>query len=197
MIVGFDHDGPATFAAHREFVRQSRVMHVMVAMLSAIPKTPLHKRLAAEGRLHSDEARFGTNVVPLRMTPEELRDGYVRLMQDLYEPRDYFARFEELYLESPFCFGRARAAYRRRHPWVWLKGRTTEIVRSMALFRRLVRAPVPAGLRREYRRRLLRVLAKRPDPAVVFVFLLKCATHYHHRMAEEMARGASPVVNPF
>src|SRR5260370_28110085 len=69
MIVGFDHDDPSIFAAQREFLQESRVLHAMVGMLSAIPKTPLYDRLAAEGRLElEDESEFGTNVIPLRMT---------------------------------------------------------------------------------------------------------------------------------
>ena len=59
----------------------------MVGMLSAIPKTPLHARLATEGRLDEEhEAEFGTNVIPARMSREELRDGYVQLLRELYEP---------------------------------------------------------------------------------------------------------------
>ena len=54
----------------REFLaRGARSLHAMVGMLSAIPKTPLHARLAAEGRLDlDDEPEFGTNVIPLRMS---------------------------------------------------------------------------------------------------------------------------------
>ena len=47
----------------------------MVGMLSAIPKTPLYARLAAKGGSIEDEAEFGTNVIPLGMSREELRDG--------------------------------------------------------------------------------------------------------------------------
>ena len=58
---------------------EARIAVAMIGMLSAIPKTPLHDRLAAEGRLDpSDEPEFGTNVIPLQMSREELRDGYVR-----------------------------------------------------------------------------------------------------------------------
>ena len=46
----------------------------MVGMLSGIPKTPLHARLKEEGRLDLDDERpFGTNVIPLCMTRDELR----------------------------------------------------------------------------------------------------------------------------
>ena len=88
MILGFDHDGPSIFSAQREFLRRSRIVHAMNGMLSAIPKTPLHQRLAAEDRLGTEEQsqRFGINVVSLGMSREALRDGYLRLMQEVYEP---------------------------------------------------------------------------------------------------------------
>ena len=38
------------------------------------------------GSTRNSESEFGTNVIPARMSREELRDGYVQLMQDLYEP---------------------------------------------------------------------------------------------------------------
>jgi hypothetical protein len=54
MIVGFDHDDATVFHAQRAFLCESRILHAMAGMLSAIPKTPLHARLAAEGRLDDD-----------------------------------------------------------------------------------------------------------------------------------------------
>src|SRR4051812_21673074 len=88
MILGFDHDDATIFEAQRRFVERSRIPTVMVGMLTAIPKTPLHARLEREGRLdRSDPPRCGTNVIPLNITHEELRDGYVREMSDLYAPK--------------------------------------------------------------------------------------------------------------
>ena len=55
-----------------------------------------------------------------------------------------------------------------------------------------------AGLRREYRRRLGRLLRARPDPNVVLDYLVKCAMHYHHHtLAGQMASGRSRVCNSF
>jgi radical SAM superfamily enzyme YgiQ (UPF0313 family) len=198
MIVGFDHDTPDIFASHREFVRRSRIIHVMLGMLSAIPKTPLYQRLAAEGRLDLDESDFGTNVIPAGMTREELRDGYVRLMQEMYEPEAYFRRFEDLYLDGNFRFGHGRSRYWRRHPWVWLKAQAFEVLRSAVLYRRLMRMVPQPKLRREYQRRLWRLLKARPDPAVAFIYLIKCATHYHaYTLAQGMVLKQTPVLNSF
>ena len=54
----------------------------MSGMLSAIPKTPLHDRLASEGRLDlADRPEFGTNVIPLQIGREELLEGYLRVLE--------------------------------------------------------------------------------------------------------------------
>ena len=88
MILGFDHDDPSVFEAQRQFLAETHIMHAMVGMLVAVPKTPLYARLASEGRLDLDDVpEFGTNVVPAGMTRGELRDGYVQLMQELYAPK--------------------------------------------------------------------------------------------------------------
>src|SRR5581483_12451535 len=80
MIVGFDHDGADVFDTQREFLSAADIASAMPGMLTAIPKTPLHARLAAEGRLDPEDVpAFGTNVIPLHMSRDELRDGYVRL----------------------------------------------------------------------------------------------------------------------
>jgi hypothetical protein len=199
MILGFDHDTPAIFAAQREFITEARILHAMIGMLTAIPKTPLYDRLAAEGRLdESDEPEFGTNVIPLGMTREELRDGYVRVMQELYEPSAYFDRLEQLFLRDNFQFGGSRAAYWRRHPWAWLKGQATQLIRSAVVYRRLMRAVPEAHLRDEYRRRIRRLWRERREPATLFVYLIKCAMHYHHHtMVHQMLAEESPIVNSF
>ena len=137
----------------------------MVGMLYAIPKTPLHARLTAEGRLDlDDEPPFGTNVIPLRMTRDELRDGYIDLMRDLYDPDVYFERLENLYLTRRFDFGRARKAYWRRHPWRKLAvadGRCCASPRPVPPVDEERSRP---ELRRIYRRRMTTILRSRPDP---------------------------------
>src|SRR5262249_37727635 len=153
----------------------------MIGMLTAIPKTPLYDRLQAEGRLDlDDESDFGTNVVPMNMTREELREGYLQLMRDVYDPDAYFERLEELYLSGNFRAGQARARYWRRHWWSGIKALTWHTAASAFLYWRLVYHAPNAHLRREYRRRIARLLKVRRDPVVLFVYRLKCLAHYHH-----------------
>ena len=74
----------------------------MSGMLSAIPKTPLYDRLASEGRLDmADRPEFGTNVIPLRIGREELLDGYLRVLKELYDPEAFFARTDALFWIPP------------------------------------------------------------------------------------------------
>jgi len=199
MIVGFDNDDPTVFKAQREFLRDSRILHAMIGMLAAIPKTPLHKRLADEGRLDtSDDPEFGTNVIPAQMTRAELRDGYVRLMYDLYEPQAYFERLERLFIQDEFKLGAAQKAYWRTHHWSRLKGESTHLARAAVLYVQLMRMVPDKQLRREYRKRIGRLIRARREPVVLFVYIIKCAMHYHHfTMARQMLEEDAAIVNSF
>jgi len=85
MILGFDNDDPYIFDAHRRFITEARIVNPLINMLVAIPGTPLHARLKAEGRLDpSDEHPYGTNVIPLQMSREELQQGSLALSRILY-----------------------------------------------------------------------------------------------------------------
>ena len=198
MIVGFDHDDARIFKAQREFMRQTDIMHAMVGMLSAIPKTPLYARLKNEGRLDlEDEQVFGTNVIPLGMTREELRDGYIGLMRDLYNAEFYFERLENLYLTRRFDFARIRNEYWRRHPWAKWKSQSVDALRAVGLFLRLIKNVPDPELRQIYRRRMTTMLRRRPDPNVLFICVLKCAMHYHlYTMSREMVEQRK-LVNTF
>ncbi len=199
MILGFDNDDENVFDAQRDFLRDARITHAMVGMLTAIPKTPLHARLAGEGRLDLEDAsEFGTNVIPLRMSREALRDGYVRELKDLYEPTAFFDRVDDLYLtqKTPFFAGMQR--HYRRNPWRRAAEVAKDLARAGALFSRLMNRVPDAALRREYRQRIARLLRRRPDPHLLFLYTVKCAMHYHHcTMARQMAGGRAALVNSF
>lgn len=198
MIVGFDHDDSRIFKAQRELVRQTDIMHAMVGMLAAIPKTPLHTRLKNEGRLDlDDDQTYGTNVIPLGMTRDELRDGYIELMQDLYDPDFYFERLENLYLERRFDWARTRNAYWRRHPWKKFTSQSIDALRATGLFLRLMRNIPDPRLRRIYRRRMTTMLRRRPDPNLLFICVIKCAMHYHHYTMSRQMVEQRRLVNTF
>jgi len=180
MIVGFDHDDDAIFELQSDFIRDARIAHAMLGMLSAIPKTPLYDRLLKAGRLDLDDRpEFGTNVIPQRMSREGLRDGYVRVLKELYEPDAYFDRIDSLYSQPDFHFNRAQRAHWKRHRVAWVKSQAQTFLRCIVLYRRLMRQVEDAELRAEYRRRLHRIWRRR-EPAMLFVYLIKCILHYHY-----------------
>ena len=106
MIVGFDHDDAGIFDEQYEFLQKAQIPVAMLSVLLAIPRTPLYKRLEAEGRLlpemtagptlpldlehdehlHWEGTDGRTNFQPLRLTMEELQQGQKRLYQRLYSP---------------------------------------------------------------------------------------------------------------
>jgi hypothetical protein len=199
LMLGLDHDDHSVFAAQRNLVTRARIMHAQVSMISAIPRTPFHARLAAEDRV--DRGRrgvFGTNVIPRQLSREELREGFVRLMLELYEPEAYFARYEDLYLRRDFTLGEAQDRHWREHRWAGLKSRARLWMICTALYGRLVCGVREDKLRRIYCRQTARLLRFRRDPRYLLVLLVKCAAHYHYwTMARQMAAGRLPVLNPF
>jgi len=199
IIVGFDNDDASIFPAQSRFVRESRIVNAMVNMLVAIPRTPLYKRLASEGRLDLSEewanyGGFGTNVVPRRISREALYAGYTELMRDLYAADAYFGRLDELYLSGRFQFSKARTRYLRRHPVGWLKLNARLFIEAVAMFVMLMRGVPDRELRREYRRHLLRAARLRWDPDLLWNYALKCAMHYHiHRIVQELLARSEPL----
>jgi hypothetical protein len=144
-----------------------------------------------------DEPAFGTNVVPLGMTREELRDGYIPLMRDLYEPESYFDRFQNLYLTREFNFSKTRSAYWRRHKWKKWQAKSFDALRATGLFVRLMKNVPNPELRHIYLRQMMTMLRRRPDPGVLMICALKCAIHYHHyTMYRQMSEGQR-LVNSF
>lgn len=199
MIVGFDNDDSSIFESQLEFVRQARIVHAMCGMLSAIPKTPLHQRLADEGRLDpSDEPSYGTNVIPLRMTRDELRDGYRRVMQELNDVERFFDRADSLYYDRKFRFNRGQRGYWSRHPLRGMVSNVKAMVQCLVLYCRLMRRVDDATMRRAYSRRLMGVWRARREPGALWIYMLKCAIHYHYaRINEHLAAPDRPLVNTF
>lgn len=199
MIVGFDNDTTDIFDRQIEFLTDARIVHAMVGMLHAIPKTPLHDRLAEEGRLDwSDKSEFGTNVVPLNMSREELMDGYLRVMRELYEPQAYFDRVDALYLDTDFAPGEKQREYLSRHRFKRYKTQAWNGLRGWVVYRRLMSRVREPELREIYRERLMNLWQVRKDPYYFFVYALKCALHYHyHRMLQRMTQTERALVNSF
>ncbi len=99
MIVGFDSDDHLIFKEQFDFLKELGIPLTTCGTLTALPNTPLLKRLEAEGRLLNLEWTTMTghgaadcNFTPKQMTLEELREGYNWLIRSLYRHDSYADR---------------------------------------------------------------------------------------------------------
>jgi radical SAM superfamily enzyme YgiQ (UPF0313 family) len=203
-IVGFDHDDETVFDLHRDFIQQSRISQMIVQMLYAIPQTPLHKRLAAEGRLRDSYlmsnwgSAAASNVVPLQLSQQALREGYLKLFRELYTPDAFFARMDAMYLDTKWLPAPGRTSYLRRHRQFrrWLRLRVRAGIQALYIFVQLMRCVPEAELRREYRRRVWNALRHRPNPRLLRVYCIGCAAHFHYDRLITQLTNARPVFMP-
>ena len=95
FIVGFDSDTPSIFQQQIEFIQKSGIVMAMVGLLQAPYGTQLYQRMQREGRLKEnisgDNVDGSTNIIPV-MNLDVLREGYRRLLNQLYSPEFYYAR---------------------------------------------------------------------------------------------------------
>ncbi|MEF0943853.1 DUF4070 domain-containing protein [Rhizobium sp. BR 362] len=198
MILGFDSDDTTIFDAQRVFIKDARIVNAMIGMLAAIPKTPLYTRLEKEGRLdHADPPAFGTNVIPLNLSRETLRDGYLSVLSDLHQPGAYFDRLDALYLDARIQPERSRLRHLRRHPLRLIALNLTWAFEAAGIFARLMRRVQDPSLRHIYRQRLWKLLLRRRSPVILQIYAIKCAMHYHaHKMVQQMRSGGD-IVNSF
>jgi radical SAM superfamily enzyme YgiQ (UPF0313 family) len=184
MIVGFDTDDHTVFDLQRRFLAAARIPLAMVNVLTAIPRTPLYERLGREGRLDDsgELSNFGTistNVIPTRISRQDLCDGYLELMRDLYAPDAYFGRMDSLYLEGKPIPPSAHTRWLRRHPWRRIKAQAWTVLEVTYIIIGLMRGAPDPVLKRDYRRRLWAVIRRRPRLRLLRIYAVKCALHYH------------------
>lgn len=92
FIIGFDNDTLTTFDRQYRFIVDSGIQAAMIGLLTALPRTPLHRRLEKEGRLiveaeSTNNTRPGTNIVPKHMEYGAMVASYKALYQRLLEDR--------------------------------------------------------------------------------------------------------------
>jgi radical SAM superfamily enzyme YgiQ (UPF0313 family) len=183
MIVGFDHDDSSIFQVMPQFLAETRISAALIGMLHAIPTTPLYERLKKAGRLNDDDAsnRYGTNVIPLGISPQELRVGFIKVMQECYRTDAYFQRLDGQFIEGNFKFTLHQLPYWRAHRLAWAKRCFLNYVRFLLVCARLLRFVPDKSLRARYRQQILLVLRARwREPHILFVYSLNVATHYHY-----------------
>jgi radical SAM superfamily enzyme YgiQ (UPF0313 family) len=114
IILGLDTDTPQTADHLLEFIRQSRIPLLTINVLYALPKTPLWRRLEAEGRLRSEVGRQSN--VEFRLPYEQVIDMWRRCITAAYEPPALYARFAHQ-VEHTFTRRRAFPSNPRRTSW--------------------------------------------------------------------------------
>jgi len=95
FIVGFDADPASIFQRQLDFIQNSGIVTAMVGILQSLPGTRLHERLRKEERLldtASGNNSDGSVNFSTRMNPQVLREGYRRLLEQLYQPSAFYQR---------------------------------------------------------------------------------------------------------
>ncbi len=102
FIVGFDNDTESIFQRQVDFIQKAGIVPAMVGLLNALPCTRLCDRMEREGRLidvgSGDNVDGTTNIIP-KMGWETLRNGYQRLMYQLYLPKPYYDRIRKFLVD--------------------------------------------------------------------------------------------------
>ena len=95
FIVGFDNDSPSIFQQQIDFIQKSGIVTAMVGLLQAPLGTRLYERMQKEGRLvnefSGDNVDGSTNIIPI-MGLEPLREGYRKILEQIYAPQFYYER---------------------------------------------------------------------------------------------------------
>ena len=88
FIVGYDFDSQATFAELIDFIQEANLLMPLINILTPFPGTELFKRLEEEGRIiHKDWSKYDARHVvfsPSNMEPEELFEGYKKIVRAVY-----------------------------------------------------------------------------------------------------------------
>lgn len=106
IVVGFDHDSPSIFEQQAQFIATLPVPVISLSVLVAPVATPLYARMEREGRLGS-HGRFSagsflrTNIRPKLMSEQELENGAVWLLTQIYSPEQYGRRLRAFAEASP------------------------------------------------------------------------------------------------
>jgi radical SAM superfamily enzyme YgiQ (UPF0313 family) len=164
FIVGFDTDTPSIFQQQIDFIQNSGIVTAMVGLLQAPPGTALYERLKREGRLldfvSGDNVDGTTNIVPI-MNLETLREGYQKILQQIYSPGPYYQRVKTFLRE--YQTPKVRAPFEFEYVW--------------AFFRSVIRLGVIGQERLHYWKLLFWTLFRRPR---LFPLAVTLAIYGHH-----------------
>src|SRR5215469_11007927 len=137
FIVGFDSDTEDIFERQIEFIERAAIPWAMSGFLVALPTTPLHARLAKEGRLierkrmsHNFKSPNFRTLIPL----PKLLNGGRSILQAIYQPSAYYDR----------CL-------RSLEDWGASEHQKPALPRRGVMVRALVRSIIHQGILSDYR----------------------------------------------
>jgi radical SAM superfamily enzyme YgiQ (UPF0313 family) len=114
MIFGFDSDTEASVQEFIDFVNATHAPIVMAGLLNALPKTGLMERMVNTGRFIKHTSGNNSdgviNFIPYHFSVREAERHYLKILQEIYRPDNYFARvFRHLQLADPALQGEYRS----------------------------------------------------------------------------------------
>ncbi|HKP81441.1 MAG TPA: DUF4070 domain-containing protein, partial [Pyrinomonadaceae bacterium] len=112
FIVGFDNDDERIFDEQFEFIQSSGIATLSISLLTPLPTTPLYDRLRAEDRLDFSDPEL--IYIPKQMTREQLKTGFRRLLQRVFDVDAFFDRV----FEDDSRRASRRAATRSLRQWL-------------------------------------------------------------------------------
>ncbi len=171
FIVGFDSDTPTIFQQQIDFIQKSGIVTAMVGLLQAPYGTRLYERMKREGRLTNemsgDNVDGQTNIIP-KMGLDTLREGYKKLLEQIYSPQFYYARVKTFLQEytAPQIQVRLEPQY------------------ILAFFRSIYRLGIQGVERAQYWKLVLWSLFRRPN---LFPLAITLTIYgYHFRQVVEL-----------
>jgi len=95
FIIGFDNDPMDIFEQQINFIRNSAIVTAMIGLLNAPTGTRLFERLKKENRIKNvmsgDNMDGSINFIPM-MNFQKLSDGYKKVLDTIYSPKEYYER---------------------------------------------------------------------------------------------------------
>ena len=151
------------------------------------------------GRLdEKDPPDFGTNVIPLNMSREQLSRGFVELLSEIFEPDAYFNRLDDLYIRRRFYDNAESVRVPNIPRWLQVKYLIISLSFTTYLMAKLLLKINDWPLRRYYIKRLVGFIKSRPYPMRIFDYVMESVCHYHfYRFSQNMAKGRTGIINTY
>lgn len=145
IIIGLDTDTPATYPQISAFIDASGIPLLTINLLHALPRTPLWRRLAQDGRLVAEPGDRESNVEFL-LPYEVVADGWRQVIEHAYTPAHVYGRFRRQLQET--------YPHRLSRPATSQQVDRSQLARGLLV---LARTVWTCGVRADYRREFWRL----------------------------------------